>query len=335
MNRNLIITNIVATVATLGLSSQAWAACNLDGSVTGAASVYDQSGQGNFSCSDLNFDFDITDLATITLSPDGDSVQEVSISQPWTSSNQIRAVVVKPSNGDRCVYNYPTVTYQAFELTPDSNKPVSEVLVCSDGVPGIKVSQDVEPTLPVTTTADSCTGDIKVDGSSIFSDTTAEVAIIAETIDGQTVASCSLTADGQEYCEDRCVNFRDVGETPACLTSVNGLTGEFNLTACAPCDTAKDVIAYNDTQAVIDDPTLAIPEPVHPVSGAPMEFCWEKINSVCETGDLAGCAAGRNPGTMLKHTPVRQSDTSITWYNKCRKSTITLNGIDYTTTTCR
>ncbi len=317
MKINTGVVSATAIIATLTLASQAWGACNTatEGEDdTGASNVFELSGQGNFSCADMNM-YEITN-ANITLSNDGKSAA-------WTASEEADAVAVDPSSGNRCVYFYPDQAKSGQNLTPGNDKSISDVVVCSDGKPGYYDEPEV---LPVTTAGVGCTGDIVVDGSSIF-DGTSQAVVVAETLDGQTVAACSLTESGQEYCEDRCENFRDVGETLACTTSVN-LLGEYNLAACQPCDTALNVIADGRTP------------PVNPVTGDPMEFCWEKVNSVYEgendlvetRPDIEGTL--RTPGTMLKHTPVRQSETSITWYNACYLTNVSVNGTDYWMTTC-
>ena len=315
-----ILATLVIT-ATSGLTSQAWGDCNValdaDGNpVTGASSAYELSGQGNISCTDLNM-FEIS--ADLTFSSDGTQLDR------WETQEEADAVLVKPSNGNRCVYNYPDVALSGQYLTPGSTKAISDVKVCSDGRTGIEIVEPEELVLPTTTAGDECIGDIQVDGSSVLEGGS---VVIAESLDGQTRAACSVTAEDQEYCDDSCVNFRAVGETLACTTSGNA-NGELSLTACQPCDTALDVIADGGTP------------PVHPVTGDPMEFCWEKVNSVYEgADDLVGAPPAiegtpRTAGTMLRHTAVRQSEYSITWYNACYLTPIPVNGRYYWVTTCR
>ena len=202
---------------------------------------------------------------------------------------------------------------------------------------------EVGPKLPITTTADSCVATLTVAGVTdpiVFEGG----VVLAESIDGQVKAVCNAEAgDTQAYCEDSCVTFMDQGESTACLLSAKTLgTGEYGLADCKPCKTALDVMAEGGNP------------PLHPFDGSqneglPMEFCWEKTGSVYEgPGDLSdpddppqfkdgatGNLVPRTAGTMLKHTAIRQSDYSITWYNKCRKTSIELNGRTYYTTTCR
>lgn len=320
------ISAAVSIIATLGLASHAWGACNITTDsagdfVTGASNTFELSGQGNFSCADLN----MTEVTAVVTASD---TAVVSNGIDWTATEEADAVVVDPSSGNRCVYIYPDQAKSGQYLTPGSDKSVNDVVVCTDGRDGFEVA--VQPVLPTTTASDDCTGDITVGTTSILPDGS---VVLAESLDGQTKAACNVTATNQEYCEDRCENFRDVGETLACTGSAN-LNGEYNLAACKPCDTTRDVIAAGGTP------------PVHPVTGDPMEFCWEKVNSAYElTGDLAGAPPNiddgsvggipRTPGTMLKHSPIRQSDISITWYNACYKVPVAVNGRYYWVTTCR
>jgi hypothetical protein len=261
--------------------------------------------------------------ADITLSSDGTQVDL------WETQEEADAVIVEPASGARCVYLYPDIALSGQYLTPGSDKTIKSTVVCSNGRPGFEVVEEEPVNLPTTTAGDSCTGDIMVDGTSILEDGS---VVLAESLDGQTKAACSVTAEGQDYCDDSCLNPRDVGETLACTSSVNKY-GELDLAACKPCDTALDVIAAGGTP------------PMHPVTGEPMEFCWEKANSVYEQGDLAGpppniddgsvMGIQRTVGTMLKHTPIRQSEYSITWYNYCYKTPIPINGTYYWVTTCK
>jgi len=317
------ISTAVAIIATLGLTSHAWGACNTtldadDNFVTGASNTFELSGQGNFSCADLN----MTEITAVVTASD---TAVVSNGIDWSASEEADAVVVDPSSGNRCVYIYPDIALSGQYLTPGSDKRVSDVVVCSDGRDGFEVVEEEPVILPTTTAGDECIGDIQVDGTSVLEGGS---VVIAESLDGQTRAACSVTAEDQEYCDDSCVNFRAVGETLACTTSANA-NGELSLTACQPCDTALDVIADGGTP------------PVHPVTGDPMEFCWEKVNSVYEgDDDLAGTPPAiegveRTAGTMLRHTAVRQSEYSITWYNACYLTPIPVNGRYYWVTTCR
>ena len=251
MNKKLRHLITVAIISTLGLTSQAWGACNVDldiygNPVTGATSAYELSGQGNISCADFSM-FEIP--ATLTFNSNGKQLNL------WVTQEEADAVLVKPSNGNRCVYNYPTVATSGQFLTPGNNKVISDVKVCSDGRVGITEAVALEePVLPTTTAGDDCTGAIDVGSGNILPDGS---VVVAESLDGQTKAACSVTASGQSYCEDRCENFRDVGETAACTQSVNN-NGEYSLAACQPCDTALDLI--NDG----DDSTNP---PLHPVDG--------------------------------------------------------------------
>jgi hypothetical protein len=328
------IFRVVAVIGTLGLTSQAWGACNVDldeegNPVTGAASAYELSGQGNISCADLNM-FDITSTATLGFSSDGKQLDT------WATTVEADAVLIKPSNGNRCVYNYPTIAKSGQLLTPGSTKSISEVRICSDGRTGIAEPVVVEPeVLPVTTATNSCNGDILANGQSLIPGSTPTL-VTAESLDGQFRAACNAAGTGQSYCEDRCVNPRDVGESPACLGSLDPLTGEYGLEECQPCDTALDVIAQGGNP------------PLHPLDGSPnaglpMEFCWEKTGSVYEgVGDLSDPVDppqingyDRSAGTMIKHTPIRQSESSTTWFNYCYKTSVAINGRYYWVTTCR
>jgi VCBS repeat-containing protein len=428
------ILRAVALIAMLGLTTSAWAECNTLKSETQASNVFELSGQGNFTCGDLNMNNPVLNFLPII---SGNAIN-------WTSGSEVDAVVVTPSNGNRCVYIYPDQADFGNQLTPGNNKSVSSVLGCADTEPGIIVAvatvsadtgsvteddsapflmtsgkvtitdpdpleafarlqttnglygtfrvtsddgsweylvdnslaviqaldtgdtllppEDIftiesfdgtasntvtvtikgitdvvveEEVLPVTTAGLECTGDIKVGGISIFDDPdiAATTVVLAESLDGQTKAACNVTGSGQSYCEDSCVNPSDRGESAACLAASALLgDGQFDLDACKPCDTALDV----------ENP------PLHPLDGSeqaglPMEFCWEKTGSVYEgTGDLSDPVDPpelngfpRTEGTMLKHTAIRQSETSITWFNYCYKTSIPINGRYYWVTTCR
>ncbi len=107
----------------LWLPGIAWAACTLGQS--GAVSVYSLSGQGNFSCRDLNMD----PVSGVAATLDGQTLN-------WTlgSAAEVDTVVVEDSSGKRCVYNYGPGVTGGTGLTPPANKSIADSLFCADDV---------------------------------------------------------------------------------------------------------------------------------------------------------------------------------------------------------
>ena len=104
------------SVATLLLPALSWAVCDITG--TGAFSAYELSGQGNFSCGALGMS---EEAVSFTTNPDG-SLNWSSDDQ--TQSGEVDALVVEPSSGNRCVYNYSVATNSDVDLSTSNNKAV-------------------------------------------------------------------------------------------------------------------------------------------------------------------------------------------------------------------
>jgi len=326
------------------ITSGAHAACNLTSDMT-AVSVQSNQGQGGFTCTSVNLSdgtqaVDLLSVGKISVTKTtggGSKTLDWSMqgADPGKTYPLALVRVVNNGEGTSCNYTYDGISTEDSGLGNLAAGPVkigsgSGTLFCGS-LNQVKIPVEEEVTLPTTTAGVNCTGSISdltlPDGS----------IVVAESLDGETVAACSSTADsGQAYCEDRCVNPMDRGELATCLATAGSgafLGGEFGLNACKPCDTALDLIDRGETP------------PFHPEEdGTPMEFCWEKTASAYSgPGDLSHPVEApeytpgvpRTVGSMLKHTPIRQSETSITWYNYCYKTTVTVNGRDYVVTTCR
>jgi hypothetical protein len=110
-----------------GLSPAAsWGFCNTNSFQTNAVSAYGLSGQGNFSCADLNM---VPASASIT-NPSALGGKGVD----WALTGaEVDAVTVADSSGKRCVYNYGPGATGGQGLTPNSNKSAVEVFACADG----------------------------------------------------------------------------------------------------------------------------------------------------------------------------------------------------------
>ena len=335
----------------LTITGGAHATCNLTADMA-AVSVQQNQGQGSFTCSTVSLSdgtqaIDLLAAGKILVTTDsgGSKVLNWEIQGADPGKTYPMALVRVKNNGEgaSCNYTYDGITTEDSGLGNTAAGPVqttsgSGTFFCGSLTQVFLPVEEQQAVLPTTTAGVDCIGsisDLTLDEGSI---------VVAESLDGETVAACSSSVDsGQAYCEDRCVNppAEPRGESTACLDSVIAATGEFDLELCKPCDTALDLINDNDP---LTNPPLH-PNDDSPNAGLPMEFCWEKTGSAYSgAGDLSHPDPGnppqingqdRTPGTMLKHTAIRQSETSITWFNYCYKTTVTVNGRDYTVTTCR
>jgi hypothetical protein len=306
---------------------------NLSAGGSGGTETLNNAGQGNFACTDITSAFSGKAMEAVSIqlggigNPDTWGLVPGQFTQDGLPVTGVKYVFATGGQGSRCLYKYDGTGENSSSGAVRAGANNLSATACADGEP---LQAAAEPTLPITTAGEECTGEIRVGDDSIFGPEDNEVVVVAESLDGQKVAACAgFSEQEQAYCADQCLNFRDVGQTEDCLsTASNHLPGELKLDACKPCDTALDVIAAGGNP------------PLHPQTGDPMEFCWEKVNSVYEDNDLAGTpppinGMPRTPGTILKHTPLRQTDSSTTFYNACSKTRIAVNGVDYWVTTCK
>lgn len=137
----------VALIGSLWLPSTLFAACNNDSSQTGAVSVYSLSGQGNFTCADLNMNAPVSGYTITECSPP--SVSCIG----WTGGTpEVDTVVIQDSSGKRCVYNYgpgaadPSKSWTG--LTPPADKPIAGWYFCADG--DVQEAPNMPPQVTIT-----------------------------------------------------------------------------------------------------------------------------------------------------------------------------------------
>ncbi len=200
-----------------------------------ANSVYSLSGQGNFSCSDINM-FDVT----VGLAPSpvaGATAADWFIdaqNPPTVNGNpaDVDVVVVTDSSGKRCAYNYGPGVAGDSGLVPPSNKPVSSVFACADTT--VKTPPNVPPT--ITISAD--TGMIDEGGSVTFSAVANEPGIIQwwSSIAGKIGEGVALTVSTLSLgSHSISATITDEGDPPLTSTS-NTLLVQVNALEIASCD---------------------------------------------------------------------------------------------------
>ena len=335
---------LLGAFALLGASGATWAqVCidSLDG--TGATSVLNASGQGNFSCSNM------------TPGPDGGSMQNISGSvtlviknnagTPATTGTQvdiavpsglpgreIDAVYIRTQgNGARCLYSFSDYSESATGLRSGGGQfSASDVIVCADNS-GTPPPVEPEVVEPISTAADACEGEVFATGAAVEG----LAVVTGVSLDGKTVAVCSATGPEQIQfqCVNRCENFEPRGDTAACALESAALgNGEKDLDTCRPCD--------------LTDPTSP---PAIDKDGNPLFYCWEYASSVVRnppvdpviypnapgTEVIAGTEIPRTPGTILPHPSIGGTSFEVQSYNPCTTTTTWLNGRQYTYTTCR
>jgi hypothetical protein len=317
---------------------------SLDG--TGATTVLNASGQGNFSCSNMS------------PGPDGAPMQNISGSvsliirnnygTPVTTGTEvdvqvssglpgreIDAVYIRTQgNGARCLYSFSDYSESATGLRSGGGQfSASDVIVCADGT-GTTPPVEPEVVEPISTAADACEGEVFATGAAVEG-----LSVVSGvSLDGKTVAVCSAPGSQQFQCVNRCENFTPRGDTEACALASAGLgNGQKDLEACRPCD-------------------LSIPEspPATDQNGNPLFYCWEYASSVVRNPPLSsvtypnapgtvnipgteipGPPIPRTPGTMLPHPSIGGTSFEVQSYNPCTTTTTWLNGRQYTYTTCR
>jgi hypothetical protein len=299
----------MAYMALLLPSGLAWSACNVDAEQTGATSLMQQSGQGNFACSDLTGKgvamtgepmtaIDKPHLA-ITFGPGN-----LSIDWQLIGDYEADALIVEAADGKRCIYNYPNNATSGTNLTPGGDKSIKNVTACTDS---FFENEPLPPTPPpISTVGDGCQGNISVscNGDAGCDDF---LVVTAHSLENAAVCNGTLAqGDTQTQCVDQCVR-----RTPD--PSCDGLSGELPLGLCAPCELSQSVPA---------DP-----------SDPDLRYCWEYTNKVVLGGDSA---SGRTAGTFIPQEALQgtSSDTQFFEGTTCYKTTTKLNGRYYTYTTC-
>jgi hypothetical protein len=333
---------LLGVFALLGASGTTWGQVCIDSlEGTGATTVLNASGQGNFACSNMS------------PGPDGGPMQNISGSvalviknnagTPVTTGTQvdisvssglpgreIDAVYIRTSgSGARCLYTFSDYSESATGLRSGGSQfNASDVIVCADGQ-GTPPPVEEEVVEPISTAADACEG-------VVFAgiDAVGDLAVVSGvSLDGKTVAVCSAPGSEQFQCVNRCENFEARGDTEACALASSALgNGEKDLDACRPCD--------------LTDPTSP---PAVDKDSNPLFYCWEYASSVVRSPPLnpltypnapgtefiAGTEIPRTQGTILPHPSIGGTSFEVQSYNPCTTTTTWLNGRQYTYTTCR
>lgn len=282
---------------TANLSSPAWAACNSNGTETGASTVVDLQGQGNFACSQ------IASSAGAMQTVPGFSYQVVSAGPrryvSWSAPAQVDKIFVTTNGqGGRCLYNFETGPKSGSFLEPAANSTSSTTVVaCSDRVD--VVAPPPPPKKPISTTnncANALPGlqsNLDADGNII---TMIGIGIDQGlnnegTADGDYVlAVCS--AGSQTQCTDQCLP--KTAKTYACSAT----PGQECLSNRA-CATSDELPTGN-----VDAP----------------KYCWELSHAVNTTS-----------GTFVP--PIEKESGSASWEqyhgSTCVKVTTTYRGATY------
>jgi hypothetical protein len=328
---------LLGVFALLGASGTTWGQVCIDSlEGTGATTVLNASGQGNFACSNMSPGPDGGSMLNITGSVDltvtnGTKV-DIDVKNGVLPEYEIDAVYIRSQgNGARCLYTFSDYSESATGLRSGGAQfSASDVIVCADGQ-GTPPPVEEEVVEPISTAGDGCQGQISPDGSPDGS--TPGLAVVSGvSLDGKTVAVCSAPGSEQFQCVNRCENFEPRGDTDACAQANHQRQlgdGQKDLEACRPCD-------------------LADPEspPAFDKEGNPLFYCWEYSSSVVRdppltyenapgTLYLPGTETFRTPGTMLPHPSIGGTSFEVQSYNPCTTTTTWLNGRQYTYTTCR
>lgn len=323
----------------LAATSTAWGQCIDTLAGTGATSVLDASGQGNFSCADMSPGPDgglvMADITAMLNLPVQTAVTQIDITVPEAllPDYEIDAVYIRANgNGARCLYTFSDYSPTAVGLqTGGADFDSADVIVCGDLI-GKAPAVEPEVVLPVSTVDNACTGQVLLNGDSLLPNL---AVVTAVSLDGQTLAVCNgdaLAGTAQAQCVNVCKNFTPRAEDPECALASAGLTdGQLDLEACRPCDLTD----------------LSAPPAVDP-NGDPVFYCWEYTNSVVRDPPLApaayptpgtefvpGTDVPRTVGTLLPHKEAWSTSDETKVFNGCYTKTTYLNGYPYTYTTCK
>ena len=282
---------------TASLSNPSWAACNSNETETGASTVTDMQGNGNFACGQ------IASSAGSMRPVQGFSYQVVSAGPrryvAWSAPTQVDKIFVTTSGqGGRCLYDFETGPKSGSYLEPSANSTSSTTVVaCSDG---INVAEPpLPPKKPISTTtncADALPGlqsNLDADGNiiTLIGIGTDQGLNSEGAADGDYVlAVCS--AGSQTQCADQCLP--STGKTYACSAA----PGKECLTNRA-CATSDELPTGN--------------------ADAP-QYCWELSHGVNITA-----------GTFTP--PIEKETGNATWEqydgSTCVKVTTTYRGATY------
>ena len=214
MLKRIFLQTAGLTALLFAFVAPAWAVCNGKGVETGASSVVDLQGQGNFTCAQILGDPTACLNGGCTMIPaSGFTYQINNIGSrkfvTWNAPAQIDKIFVTASgNGSRCLYDFePGATSGSF-LEPAGSLSGTAVVACTDGV---NVAVPTAPEPPISTTTNcaealpSLQNSLNNDGNLLaFIGIGTDQGLSGEgATDGDYVlAVCS--AGGQTQCVDQC-----------------------------------------------------------------------------------------------------------------------------------
>jgi hypothetical protein len=308
----------------------ALAQCNTDFTETLAASVLQQSGQGNLACTDFigqNADPQITGMADVTTDPSivvtygaGKKSLDWVINSPTLEAD---VVIVEAADGKRCSYFYPNDARQGFQLSPGSDRSIKSATFCTDNALVDPPPPPPPPPQPISTFG-NCAGDPRtakiqqaVNDGDLNQDNSIDVIVgFGEDDNGEfTLAVCSDEADGSQvpcagWCERDGYGITFGKGSPACTAALaaapyNGMpgpNGELPI-ECRPCELASNV------------------QPTGPTLPPDADYCWQHSHQV-----------DANESFFI---PVKKTETgSATWTrfegSSCYEVKVTFYGVEYT-----
>jgi hypothetical protein len=312
-----------------------WSACidSLEG--TGATTVLDASGQGNFSCADMSPGPDgapMGDITGLLDLPSQSNITSIDIQVPLglLPNQEIDAVYIRAKgNGARCLYTFSDYTTLAEGLQSGGDQfNSSDVIVCSDGI-GTEPPPEPEIIEPISTAADNCSAAFTVTSTdpTIQERLDSLDAGVAFSQGGTDFAVCNTDGSAQVECVNICNDFQSPADDPdSGCPGTSDVYGQLPLD-CRPC-------ALTDLSA----------PPAFDRTGNPLFYCWEYENSVVRNPPLerddypnapgtvyvpgTDDTVPRTPGTMLPHKPAGSSAVGVKSFNACK--TVYVNGRSYT-----
>lgn len=201
---------LMAGGAAWATGSHSQAKCNVNGDETGAATVVDLKGQGNFSCSQISGDTSTCLNSGCTMeSVPGFQYQIKTVGTrrfvEWSAPTQVDQIFVTTNgNGGRCLYDFDPALTAGSYLEPAATP--TKVVACYDGVDNAE-----PPEQPISTTT-NCADALPGLQSSLTTDGNILTFIgigVDKGLNGQSdadddyvLAVCS--AQGQVECVDKC-----------------------------------------------------------------------------------------------------------------------------------
>lgn len=156
MNINIHSRFIAAAALMLVLSAPAWSVCNSNSTETGATSVVDLQGQGNFTCAQVASGATPCLNSSCTMAPAPGFTWGIGSTGArkyvnWSAPQQVDKIYVTASgNGSRCLYDFTPGAKTGSFLEPGGSASQTTVVACYDGR---EVPTPLPPKTPISTTS--------------------------------------------------------------------------------------------------------------------------------------------------------------------------------------